>query len=62
MGEGVTEMLMHEEWGPPEYVRGPRPGDVYVRRHRRPPEVLHATRIWPWNLWPRLKLWRRVLQ
>jgi hypothetical protein len=30
-----TEMLMQELWGPPQYMRGPRPGDLYIRRARQ---------------------------
>ncbi len=60
MGAGVKDMLVHEEWGPPEYVRGQRPGDVYIRRHRRPVVGLQATRVAPRRLWPRLKLWWRA--
>jgi hypothetical protein len=37
---------MHAHWGPPEYLRGQRPGDEYVR-WRRPGRVPSGSALGP---------------
>jgi hypothetical protein len=48
---------MQEQWGPPEYVRGQRPGDLYVRWRRRRRLVPPQQTVGPLRGWPGLSPW-----
>jgi hypothetical protein len=47
---------MHAGWGAPEYIRGQRPGDAYVRWRRRSRAAVPSAPDTPWRRWLRLGL------